>query len=327
MARVGRARKTDKHLPRRVYLNHGAYFFVDLKGKWHPLGKSYPDALIVLARLLQADMPTGTFAFVCAKYEADEIPKKARRTQQGRRQEFKPLRKVFANMQVEDIEPHHVWNYWKARGETVQARHEVRALSTVLTYARRIGALKTDNPCFGLRLPDHGHRSRYVTDEEFLLVRSCAPTMIAYAMDLALVGGMDQSTIRALERRHITADGIQFERGKTKALQLIEWNEELDVTLKAILREAPQLRRALICNRQGKAYSLNGFQSQWQRVMRKAMKAGLTERFHFHDLRAKSGSEAASDQEAADRLGHGDVKLTRRVYRRLPRRAAAWKVS
>ncbi len=40
--------------------------------------------------------------------------------------------------------------------------------------------------------------------------------------------------------------------------------------------------------------------------------------FHFHDLRAKSASDADSDQEAADRLGHGDARLTRKVYRRLP---------
>jgi hypothetical protein len=32
------------------------------------------------------------------------------------------------------------------------------------------------------------------------------------------------------------------------------------------------------------------------------------------------------DQDAADRLGHGDVKLTRDTYRRLPRRAAALKI-
>jgi len=49
----------------------------------------------------------------------------------------------------------------------------------------------------------------------------------------------------------------------------------------------------------------------------------LAERFTFHDLRAKSASDSASDQDAADRLGHGDVKLTRDTYRRLPRRAAA----
>lgn len=55
--------------------------------------------------------------------------------------------------------------------------------------------------------------------------------------------------------------------------------------------------------------------------MRRALKKGLAERFTFHDLRAKSASDSDSDQEAADRLGHGDVRITRRVYRRLPKRA------
>jgi integrase len=52
----------------------------------------------------------------------------------------------------------------------------------------------------------------------------------------------------------------------------------------------------------------------------------LGERFTFHDLRAKSASDSASDQNAADRLGHGDVKLTRDTYGRLPRRSAALKI-
>jgi hypothetical protein len=34
----------------------------------------------------------------------------------------------------------------------------------------------------------------------------------------------------------------------------------------------------------------------------------------------------ATPQDAADRLGHGDVKLTRDTYRRQPRRAAALKI-
>ena len=159
------------------------------------------------------------------------------------------------------------------------------------------------------------------------MVREIAPPMIGYAMDLALLAGFDQGTIRGLERRHLTDKGILIEREKTGVLQLIEWNDALDVTVKGLLRERPQLRPYLICNRKGQPYSLNGFQSQWQRVMRKAMQAGLAERFHFHDLRAKSASDDATDQGAADRLGHGDVKLTQRVYRRLPRRGKALSIT
>ena len=56
------------------------------------------------------------------------------------------------------------------------------------------------------------------------------------------------------------------------------------------------------------------------------MKGPNPKKATFHDLRAKSASDSASDQDAADRLGHGDVKLTRDTYRRLPRRAAALKI-
>lgn len=326
MRPVGRQRKTNRHLPQRVYERRGAYFYFPRKGPavlLHDNGdRSYPAALRALARVLGAEGPTGTVEQLVARYDAEELGQKAERTRRGRRQEFKPLVRVFGHMAPEDLEPHHVWTYWTARGRTEQARHEIRALSALLTFARRIGARKQPNPCFGLQLPLSPPRDRYVTDEEFLAVRELAPAMIQYAMDLALLCGVDGATVRKIERRHLTDEGIEFERTKTDAFQLIEWNDELRLTVQAVLRERPQLRRVLICNRHGQPYSLNGFQSQWQRVMRRAKKAGMA-LFHFHDLRAKSASDAKSDQEAADRLGHGDVKLTRKVYRRLPRRAPA----
>lgn len=326
MAAVGRRRKTDRHLPERVYHRHGAYYFVSLLGTWKRLSADYSEALRILAGLLGSGAPATNIEMLVARYDAEELTYKAAKTRQGRRQEFKPLVKVFGHMSAEEIEPHHVWNYWKVRGRTEQARHEVRAFSALLTFARRIGARTRPNPCFGLQLPQSKARDHYVTDEAFLFVRDRAQPMMGHAMDLALVGGMDEGTVRTLERKNLTDEGIQFERGKTSQLQLIEWNEELRLVVQAILRERPQLRRALICNRKGKAYSPNGFQSQWQRLMRRAKKDGLKASFHFHDLRAKSASDADSDQEAADRLGHGDVKLTRRVYRRLPKRAVALRI-
>lgn len=321
MRGVGRKRTKDRHLPQRVYYRRKAYYFVDLNGKWHPLGKVYADALRVLAALVEKAAPANTMEQLIARYSAEELGTKAAKTRRGRLQEFKPILKAFGRMSAESIEPHHVWSFFQARGKTVQAHHEVRALSALLTYARRIGARSKQNPCFGLQLPMPAPRKRYVTDEEFLLVRAVAQPMIGYAMDLALLTGMDEGTIRQLERRHWSDQGFTFERVKTDKSQQVGWSEEVDLTVKAILRERPQLRRSLICNRKGQPYTADGFQSQWQRTMAKALKTGLKERFTFHDLRAKSASDAETDQEAADRLGHGDPRLTRRVYRRLPQRS------
>jgi integrase len=326
MTGVGRRRKHDRYLPQRVYHRFGAYYYVTASGSWKRLAAEYSEALCALAGLLGQGAPAKTVEHLIGRYDTEELTAKAAKTRQGRRQEFKTLTKVFGRMSAEDIESHHVWNYWKHRGMTEQARHEIRALSALLTFARCIGARSRPNPCFGLQLPQSKPRERYVTDDEFLLVRDLAQPVIGYAMDLALLAGMDEGTIRRLERRHLIDAGIQFERQKTGQLQLIEWSDELRLTVQAVLRERPQIGRALICNRKGLPYSANGFQSQWQRLMRKAMKAGLATRFHFHDLRAKSASDAHSDQDAADRLGHGDVKLTRKVYRRLPRRAAALRI-
>lgn len=323
---VGRTRRIDKHLPARVYLRHGAYYHVSKNGKWTRLGTTYPEALTALGRLLDSTNPVSSVSALIARYEIDVVAKRNVEQQSHLRHLLKNVRAVFGEQRPDDIEPHDIWQYWLQRGETQMARHEIGALSAVMTHGRRIGAVSGANPCHGLKLPKARARERYVTDAEFLLVRSVAPPMVAHAMNLALACGMDRSTILGLERRNLTDRGIEFVRRKTGERQLIEWTAELREIVDAIKAERPQLRQALVCNRRGRCYTPRGFGALWQDTMARALKAGLAERFHFHDLRAKSASDSESDQAAADRLGHRDVALTRRVYRRLPRVAAPLKI-
>lgn len=320
---MGRKRKKNKHLPLRVYPKRGKLYYVEPgTEKWIPL----PDGLKTWAKIVEGADATETMSALWAKYQVNVLHKKAPKTQTNRNQEWSMLEPTFGAMRPRDVEPHHAWRFWRERGEIEQAKKEVRCLSVLLTYARQEGVITHPNPCFGLQLPGSKARDNYVSDEAFLFVRERAQPMIGYAMDLTYVAGIDEGTIRVLERRNLKDDGIEFERGKTGKLQLVEWSDELHIIVDAILRERPQLRRVLICNRKGQAYSANGFQSQWQRLMRRCKKDGLTEHFHFHDLRAKNASDAESDQEAADRLGHEDVRLTKRVYRRLPKRSKALRI-
>jgi hypothetical protein len=328
---VGRKRTTDFDLPKRVYRKNGAFWYVTSQNKWIRLAPldDYPGMLTALGELLTKGEPVNTVEILWAKYQTEVLPKLAKKTQTGRRNDMKQVLTVFGKVDPRIIEPHHVWTFWRDRGETEQARHEIKALSALLTFARQCGARSTDNPCFNLRLPGAKARDLYVTDEMFYAVHDGAPVMIKAAMELAWCGGMDEGTIRLLERRHVTANGLKFERGKTGKFQIID-GEDLVTIVRRILQERPQLRRSLICTRNGKAFTANGFQTAWQRAVRKAIQSGrLPEelRYHFHDIRAKGGSEAESDQAASDLLGHSDDGETaRKFYRRLPQRSQAIKI-
>lgn len=311
-----------------MYLKRGAYYFVTKSNEWKPLGREYPEALRQYAAIMAGDTPGHTIELLWAKYQVQALVKLADKTQQNRRNDMKWPLQVFGQMSPESIEPHHVWTYWRERGETEQARHEIKAISALLTFARQSGARKSDNPCFDLRLPGAKARDLYVTDAMFFAVRDIAPKMLGYAMDLAWCAGLDSATIRRLEWRNVTKTGLLFERGKTKKLQQID-GDDLVIILRQLRQERPQVRRSIVCARNGLAYSADGFQSAWQDAIAKAIKLERlkpNERYHFHDLRGKAASEAESDEAASALLGHGDVRVTRKHYRRLPQRSQALQI-
>jgi integrase len=109
---------------------------------------------------------------------------------------------------------------------------------------------------------------------------------------------------------------------------VVKWSPDLEAVIKRLRRLGPDMRRTLFCNLQGEPYTESGFRSNWHRLMTSATKPGkngetpiLREPFTFHDLRAKSGSDAEDVREANDRLAHDDLRTTQVVYRRKPRRA------
>jgi hypothetical protein len=334
---MGRRRTKNPGLPTYVRKSKTSFYYEDPGTRecttLAPID-DYSGMLTALARILQANAPTNTIEGLWAKYQLDELPSLAKKTQQNRRNDMKRPLAVFGKMSAQAIETHHAWTYWKKRGKTEQAKHEIRAMSALLTYARKVGARTTENPWFDLGLVVENQKTRpYVTDAMFFAVRDVAPPMIGYMMDAAWCAGLDGATLRMLERRHMTATGLLFSRPKTHRatdgkLQQIDGPDLVEI-LKSALRLAPQVRQFIFCRRGGKPYTANGFQIAWQRALRKAIKLGrLTkeQRYHFHDLRGKAASEAESDEQAQKLLGHNDVKTTL-IYRHLPVRGEALKIT
>lgn len=312
---VGKTRKTNKHLPRRMYAKHGGFYYVDPKNKWHSLGSDYSDALKKYATFHEAASGE-TIGALITSYEVEVLPKQAPDTIIARKKEFVKVRLVFGDMPPAELEASHAWQFFQDRGANRTARKEVSALSAVMSWARRmgLGGVKL-NPLFKIGFPTSKPRDRYVTDEEFTAVRDCAPPMVRYAMNISLITGARQKDILRLDRKQVAAGVLHVRQSKTGKRIDYPVAGSLEENIDAALKISPQVRQFVIVNREGKPYTRDGFQTQWKRAMTKAF-PDKADRFTFHDIRAKSLSDAETLEDARIRAGHSDARLTEEVYRR-----------
>ena len=135
---------------------------------------------------------------------------------------------------------------------------------------------------------------------------------------------MRLANVIALDDSNFTARGIEYQQNKRGPKRIIRWSWALRIVVKAaqsLRRPLPEnvasMRpRPLFPSRYGGNYSARGFKTAWQRCMGAYRKAG-NEGFWEHDIRAKSSSDASTDQRAAELLGD-TVETARKHYRRAP---------
>ena len=308
-------------LPPRVYLKHDAYYYVTLpERKWIRLGTSESDMYTALAKIKAIDAGAGTMVEYFDRYEKEVIPTKAPRTQLDNLAEIKNLKQAFGKMLPENIKPKHVYAYLDARGVTskTRANREKSLLSSVFSTMVRWGIVES-NPCKVVKSFTEKPRDRYVEDWEYQAVISLASPVLRAAMEIAAITGMRQGDILKLRHADLTDTGIPLTQGKTGKKQIFEWTPALKEALKSARDQKRVADSAvyIIANERGQAYTSNGFKSNWQRLMNKAIETGaIKNRFTFHDLRAKAGSDAVGN--AQELLGHASAATTKKVYERKP---------
>jgi integrase len=314
---MGRRRRDRLDLPARLYFRHGAYYFVAPSGEWQWLARDRSIALRKYADLT-AHPSTGTLAGLMERYLREAVEHKAPRTIDNNRKEMRPLRAAFGHMEPHELTPQDVYAYMDTRPK-VAANREVALLSAVMKKAIRWGFADV-NPCRQVSRNTETPRRRHVELAEFDAVRAMAEPVIQCAMDLARHTGLRLGDILRLnEREHVRDDGLYIETGKTKKRLLFEWTPQLEAAVQRARELRGKVRSTyLIATQRGQQYTVSGFESLWQRLMVRAMKAEkLRERFRFHDLRALAASRA---DEPSELLGHDDPRVTNRIYRRGPRR-------
>ena len=320
---MGRKRRKDRHLPERMYLRSGGYYFVEYgSNSWTNLGRDYVKAMAEYARIRDSNRPLSTMSDVIDRYVAEVAPLKAESTYKGNLIEAKYLRAAFGKMEPSRISGQNVYAYLDERAKTskVRANREIALLSHMFKKAGRWGAVPTDfNPCRGVERFKEKARDRYVDDAEFFAFRKVAGDFLAAYMDVKVLTGLRQGDLLDLRLDQLKDDGIHVSMRKTGKRQIIQWSVEL----RAAIQQARRLRRRigslyLFSTRSGSPYSRDGFKSIWQRRMTSAVEKGvLATRFTEHDLRRKTGSDTTLEH-ARQLLGHADSGLTQRVYRVKP---------
>lgn len=221
------------------------------------------------------------------------------------------------------------------------ANREIRTLAKAFVLARRRWGLTMYNPAIQAEYHTETPRDVYVDDAQFLAIRQHASPALQCMMDIAQMLGPRKGMIFDIRLGDIEFDpepdpdgdsvGTLWLRPNKRRSKAPAKREPAVITpdMGTVLRRAIELRKAtrgggsvmadlpsahLFLTRAGKPYGKSAFARIWK-TARDA--AGIKAReITFHDLRAKAGSDAASEADAQRLLGHKDAATTSRVYRR-----------
>ena len=264
-----------------------------------------------------AELPEGRgggFSAICRRYRADILPTQGKAHQRAQTAHLRRLENAFGHMPSDSITAQHIYQYMDARRDVpVAVNKELGTLNTLFVKAIRWG-MASQNPVVRIERNKITPQRSYVTDAQFQAVYDIMPPMFQVAMELALLTGLRPGDLLSLTRDNLTEEGIRVETSKTDKPLIIEWSDELRSVVRSAQRLPPQLRKPIICNRKGNAYTVEGFTSLWRQRL-----TDNPNRFKFYDLRAKSASDDTLEA-SSQRLGHTNTSITERVYRRKPRK-------
>jgi integrase len=308
----------NKHLPPRLRLSHGAYYwtpFVNGKQKWIPLGREFAEAFEKYGRL-EADKHEASgssFADLERRFFAEVVPLRAKNTQKSYRSWIKPLRATFGEVDVSKITQQSAAKYRDVRTHRTSANRELALLSTMLGYGVEIGMLPAPNPLVGFKHKPEARRTRYITDDELARLIGAAEPKLALLIRLAYLTGLRKSDLLSLRWQDVKPDGLYVTTQKTGVPLVLTITPELINILEALKRSQGKVMSLyLFAHRNGRKLNAVTADHHWM-----ALRDSLGLDVVFHDIRRKRLTDAtdAHGQEYAQRLaGHKEARTTARYY-------------
>ena len=109
---MGRIRKLDKHLPRRVYLVHGSYYFRPKGAKPINLGKDLAAALAKYGTLIAGNWSGRTLGDIIDRYRTEVLSlKRSADTRADQAKQLDRLKVAFGAMLPDNVTAQHCYAY------------------------------------------------------------------------------------------------------------------------------------------------------------------------------------------------------------------------
>lgn len=306
---MNRPRTKDKHLPRNVYLRHGAYYYVK-GGKWTRLGKTLKEALNRYAGLY--DAKEGTMPALITQALPTILLKVSANTKKQYEIAARKLAKIFAEYEPQEVTQADVKKMMQDMAAMPNmANRCLSLLRGVFDYA--LGIYVTSNPCTGAKRHAEIKRDRLITIEEYAAIYQHAGPRLRVIMDLLILTGQRVGDVLAIKRADLGDEGISFRQQKTGAKVVVVWNAELrEVVARAKGLHQNLKALTLLHNRKGKTPDYRTVRQQWDLACERAKVADA----HLHDLRAMSATWAKRQGlDPQVLLGHTSANQTTRYLR------------
>jgi integrase len=301
---VGRNKRRHRHLPPRLRLAHGAYFYADARGgrkPWVLIGRTYAEAIVRYGQM--EAQHARSFDALCDRYVREALPSKAESTQRVYAALLKPLRRVFGTLDPETITQPMAYRYLDERGPGTMGRQEVAVLASVLAFGVSKGWV-TRPHLHGMRFPAQKRRKRYLTDAEVQATLAAASPEVAHAIRFLAFTALRVSDAIGVRWRDWRADGLHVRVSKTASELCFERTPAME-SLMTAMRERRVGSLYVLADAQGRAWTYRRLHAAWSKI--------APADANLHDLRRKRLTDLAQAHgvEVAQQIAaHSDPRMT-----------------
>jgi integrase len=307
-----------RSLPRRVYLKHGAFYYVDTANKWHRLCSEQdglPAVYGALAKLTAREATSDRMPAVISRWLDSKRAEWVEKTERDQERIARVMADSFVEFRPEQVTTPVCSQYLKRFAATKRTHNLHRSmLRQVLAFAALEGLREGHNPVDNIATKSVPGRKRTVSDDEITAIKAGAMKQsrngeaLVQMIDLALLTGQRISDLIGLRWQDVTKEGIRVQQDKTGERLLIEWSPKLRAAIAACARGGDRIGFVLQ-TQSGRGYKYSGIRSAWVRA---CARAGVDD-LNIHDMRGRAGvdkRDGSNLEGAKNLLGHRSIKMT-----------------